>query len=263
MNVSFLWMIFWYGVGILATYAASVTAITIANNQNALDMTFSLPSSFEQGKWKEAEESFSASGGSFVYGGKTYDVDDRTGSIRDHLTGEEFTDECIPESVKVSAAGATQTVKAEIAKTSGVKVEANYRWYTYKDLVEDELAGGHTIKRHVEISNTGLKERLTGGTNQKPISFASRYYDVVSTLYAINLAQLENPGKFTNVVGRQKAKVTSLVPLGEGLHRDGDGKFIRDLRLSENIIEQSSMSKGFRVITSYPTKKNLSSPLPD
>ena len=256
-------LLFWYGVGILATYAASVTAITIANNQNSLDMTISLPSSFEHGKWKEAEESFGASGGSFVYGGKTYDVDDRTGSIRDRLTGEEFTDERIPESVKVSAAGATQTVKAEIAKTSGVKVEANYRWYTYKDLVEDELAGGHTIKRHVGIENEELKKRLTGEGGGNPIIFASRYYNVVSTLYAINLAQLENPGKFTNVVGRQKAKVTSLIPLGEGLHREGDGKFIRDLRLSENIIEQAPMSKGFKVITSYPTKKNLSSPLPD
>ncbi|EPH87528.1 hypothetical protein D922_04197, partial [Enterococcus faecalis 06-MB-DW-09] len=234
--------------GTLVVYYA---AHLIHTNQLQLT-TPSIFREFETGSWEELEK-FTYHG-IVSYEGKTYGVNDETGEIKNTETGEELPKSVIPDDIRKSAAGASKLAINKILsdlKRLGIdNIEDEYEWYTFKDLVQDELEGygnkrGHTIEKHVMKSDAYLKNRL----NTDNLLFSSTYYGVVEALIAINVTKLKHPEVFQNVGKQEGQFVKTSFALGKGYSNNGLWNLLRNNQL---FLMPSSSEKGFRVLTSYP-----------
>lgn len=238
--------------GTLVVYYA---AHLIHTNQLQLT-TPSIFREFETGSWEELEK-FTYHG-IVSYEGKTYGVNDETGEIKNTETGEELPKSVIPDDIRKSAAGASKlAINKILAELNALKIENiddEYEWYTFKDLVQDELEGygnkrGHTIEKHVMKSDTYLKNRL----NTDNLLFSSTYYGVVEALIAINVTKLKHPEVFQNV-GKQKGQfIETPVKLGRGFTQSNIP--VSPLYNNQLYLMPSTSDKGFRVLTSYPVFK--------
>ena len=238
--------------GTLVVYYA---AHLIHTNQLQLT-TPSIFREFETGSWEELEK-FTYHG-IVSYEGKTYGVNDETGEIKNTETGEELPKSVIPDDIRKSAAGASKlAINKILAELNALKIENiddEYEWYTFKDLVQDELEGygnkrGHTIEKHVMKSDTYLKNRL----NTDNLLFSSTYYGVVEALIAINMTKLKHPEVFQNV-GKQKGQfIETPVKLGRGFTQSNIP--VSPLYNNQLYLMPSTSDKGFRVLTSYPVFK--------
>ncbi len=238
--------------GTLVVYYA---AHLIHTNQLQLT-TPSIFREFETGSWEELEK-FTYHG-IVSYEGKTYGVNDETGEIKNTETGEELPKSVIPDDIRKSAAGASKLaiykILADLDELGIDNIEDEYEWYTFKDLVQDELEGqgnkrGHTIEKHVMKSDAYLKNRL----NTDNLLFSSTYYGVVEALIAINVTKLKHPEVFQNV-GKQKGQFVD-TPFALGKGYNSNNVPWSPLRNNQLFLMPSSSEKGFRVLTSYPVYK--------
>ena len=238
--------------GTLVVYYA---AHLIHTNQLQLT-TPSIFREFETGSWEELEK-FTYHG-IVSYEGKTYGVNDETGEIKNTETGEELPKSVIPDDIRKSAAGASKLainkILADLKRVGIDNIEDEYEWYTFKDLVQDELEGygnkrGHTIEKHVMKSDAYLKNRL----NTDNLLFSSTYYGVVEALIAINVTKLKHPEVFQNVGKQEGQFVKTPFELGKGYN--SKNVLWSPLRNNQLYLMPSSSEKGFRVLTSYPVYK--------
>lgn len=236
-------------IGGIALYAAYITSQT----QTSSSMTVSMPSlqlpSF--GSWS-GDDDFEYQD-TFTYGSKTYGINENTGEIKDIYSGEDFPEQIISKALRAEMPKVSSQAIRQAVLASEVKVPNGYRWYTVKDLIEDEAAdwqssGGHTIAKHINKSDSYLINRAKT-TN---VSIASSYETVLQALIAINLAKINHMAQFTAVSTKQVFSVNTLVPWGKGFNKYG--VCYKDMTSATVVILPDTSQKGFRVQTSYPTR---------
>lgn len=247
------------GSTLLLAMAGTLVVYYAAHLIHTNELQLTTPSifrEFETGSWEELEK-FTYHG-IVSYEGKTYGVNDETGEIKNTETGEELPKSVIPDDIRKSAAGASKLainkILADLKRVGIDNIEDEYEWYTFKDLVQDELEGqgnkrGHTIEKHVMKSDAYLKNRL----NTDNLLFSSTYYGVAEALIAINVTKLKHPEVFQNVGKQEGQFVKTPFELGKGYN--SKNVLWSPLRNNQLYLMPSSSEKGFRVLTSYPVYK--------
>ena len=120
------------------------------------------------------------------------------------------------------------------------------------DLSIDERRGGHTLSRHVGLSDSELQQRLEREPN---ISAASTYTDRATAEHAVGTALAENSTKIQRWMARGVRRpnlvldYTSDLPLGRTLHR-GEPTSANCERAV--VVLKSDGPESYHVLTSYP-----------
>ena len=236
-------------IGGIALYAAFITSQT----QTSSSMTVSMPSlqlpSF--GSWS-GDDDFEYHD-TFAYDSKTYGINENTGEIKDIYSGEDFPEQIISKALRAEIPKVSSQAIRQAIISAKIDIPNGYRWYTVKDLIEDEAAdwqssGGHTIAKHISKSDAYLINRAKT-TN---VSIASSYDTVLQALIAINLAKIKHMAQFTAVSTKQVFSVKLGVLLGKGF--DKNGACYTKMKKATVVILPDKSQKGFRVQTSYPTR---------
>ncbi|MBP1042403.1 hypothetical protein I6N95_15395 [Vagococcus sp. BWB3-3] len=242
-------LLFWLAVsGVNVAYSAYV-----ANNNN-LTMTMPFATSYDPGKWSWSEQNDWHYDAAVTYEGERYGVNEKTGEIRNTETGAHLPSNVIPDHIKAGAAGITIGGLMSRLSEMDIKPDDDFEWYTFKDLVKDELEGvgqhkGHTIEKHVMKSDEYLLNRVEMGDAS---GMATSYYDVGTTLIAINYARIVDPIKFENPPKLDENVVDTVVPfpIGRGIIKGGK-EFNPLFRIGVKV-KSSTSNKGYRIYTSYP-----------
>jgi hypothetical protein len=120
------------------------------------------------------------------------------------------------------------------------------------DLERDEQRGGHTLERHVGLSEAELRERLSREPN---ISAASTWTDRESAERTVDEALRANRGRIETWMRRGMPRPNLAVHLDAGrvigrtLHR-GEGRAVDSTRAV--IVLRASGPDNFYVLTAYP-----------
>jgi hypothetical protein len=123
-----------------------------------------------------------------------------------------------------------------------------------RDLSRDESAGGHTLRKHVGLSDEQLSERLR---HERNISAASTWSDRTIAEHAVGLALAQNGDKIAHWLGRPGGH-TNLVldyagdpehPIGRSLRR-ADDRAAPCARAT--IVLKWTGPSDYYVLTSYP-----------
>jgi hypothetical protein len=124
--------------------------------------------------------------------------------------------------------------------------------WTICKLAVDELAGGHTIEKHVGLSKADLIAR-------DDIDMASTWVDVEAAEYYTELNLRENHAKVETFLGNSKKKVelvyvTGGMPSFTALAYDHLlNKFVEPNAIRTWLVKDPSQPKGYYVETSFPT----------
>ncbi|MCJ1977628.1 RNase A-like domain-containing protein [Lactococcus paracarnosus] len=238
------------GVAAVALYSAYLVSQTPTSSAISLNIPMFQEPTF--GSWP-VEKRFEFDG-TLDYKVKTYGVNEDTGEIRDIDSGVDLPEEIISRAFRAEIPKVRTQAIAQALIGAEVEIPRNYKWYTVKDLIEDETrdwqsAGGHTIAKHISKSDDYLKNRAKTGT----MAIASSYDTVLQALIAINFAKITNIFRFTTVSTKQVFSVnTGTIPLGKGF--DKEGTCYNYMTRAAIVILPDHSQKGFRVQTSYPTR---------
>ncbi|MCJ1994926.1 hypothetical protein GYN24_10070 [Lactococcus piscium] len=188
------------GVAAVALYSAYLVSQTPTSSAISLNIPMFQEPTF--GSWP-VEKRFDFDG-TLDYKVKTYGVNEDTGEIRDIDSGVDLPEEIISRAFRAEIPKVRTQAIAQALIGAEVEIPRNYKWYTVKDLIEDETrdwqsAGGHTIAKHISKSDDYLKNRAKTGT----MAIASSYDTVLQALIAINLAKITNIFRFTTVSTKQ------------------------------------------------------------
>jgi len=123
-----------------------------------------------------------------------------------------------------------------------------------RDLARDEKRGGHTLSRHVGLSDTDLGERLR---RDQRISAASTYTDRLTAEEAVTSALLANRKRVDGWVMREGSRANLVLDwpgsgrvLGRSLRRGGKDPVPCTRALV--ILKWNTESEIYYVLTSYP-----------
>ncbi len=118
------------------------------------------------------------------------------------------------------------------------------------DLVPDERAGGHTLRKHVGRTDNELRERLA----HEDISASSTYTDRVAAQFAVGNALEQNSNRIEQWMARSNHPNLVLdyhgsQPVGRTLHRgEASSRPCADAK----VVLRWLSSSEFYVLTSYP-----------
>ena len=124
---------------------------------------------------------------------------------------------------------------------------------TRRDLSQDEAAGGHTLKKHVGRTDTGLRERLD---HERDISAASTWNDRASAEAAVGAAIADQNKKISGWLGRESHPNLVLDYDGDPAHPSG-----RTLRRGDDHVQPCAHAvivlkwdgpNSYHVLTAYP-----------
>lgn len=121
------------------------------------------------------------------------------------------------------------------------------------DLTIDESHGGHTLKRHVGLTDDQLRERLR---QERNISAASTYTDRPTAERAVSAALEQNQGKIRRWMERGKRRPNLVVDynepndsLGRVMNRGAMGSVPCDHSI---VVLKTDGAGKYYVLTSYP-----------
>ncbi len=123
-----------------------------------------------------------------------------------------------------------------------------------RDLARDEKRGGHTLSRHVGLSDADLRERLR---RDQRISAASTYTDRQTAEEAVTLALLASKKRVDSWVTREDSRANLVIDW------PGDGRILgRSLLRGKKdpvpctralvILKWNNETEIYHVLTSYP-----------
>jgi CDI toxin RNase A-like protein len=118
------------------------------------------------------------------------------------------------------------------------------------DLAPDELAGGHTLSKHVGRTDNELRERLA----HEDISASSTYTDRAAAQFAVGNALEQNSNRIEQWMARSKHPNLVLdyrgdQPVGRTLHRgEASSRPCADAK----VVLRWLSSSEYYVLTSYP-----------
>lgn len=141
-----------------------------------------------------------------------------------------------------------------LAVTAVVGVSPSADAARRRDLLRDEKRGGHTLSRHVGLSDTDLRERLR---RDQRISAASTYTDRNTAEEAVALAIVASKKRIDGWANRDGSRANLVVEWA------GDGRVLgRSLRRGAKapvpcaralvILRWNTESEIYYVLTSYP-----------
>lgn len=123
-----------------------------------------------------------------------------------------------------------------------------------RDLARDEKRGGHTLSRHVGLSDAALRERLK---REQQISAASTYTDRLTAEEAVTAAIVANKKRVDAWAAREGSRANLVIDW------PGKGKILgRSLRRGDKapvpctkalvILKWKTETEIYYVLTSYP-----------
>lgn len=123
-----------------------------------------------------------------------------------------------------------------------------------RDLSQDELAGGHTLRKHVGRTDDQLRERLG---HERNISAASTWTDRDTAEHAVGIALEQNRSKVERWQNREGGHPNLVIdydgdrshPVGRSLRREVDQP---EPCAHATIVLRWTPPNGYYVLTSYP-----------